>query len=306
MIDRPDTERILRLGWSDLALWGTASLLVIGLCLGSALALDRMDVRSEPQGMPEPAIFLDFAEAPASPTTEELDLPSGDPSPQSEAAPQPEAEPEADTEPVSEPPPASRPEPAEQPETVPEPNIEPDPVPEQMVEDAVEAAATEPAIAMPVPMPPEIARLRETGPATDVAPRRPPSPPSAASQAAAPPPAPKAAPSPAAPPMGAGARPEASDIRNWQAQVMRHLAQRRQYPPGASQRREQGVAAVRFSIGPGGEVLSAALAQSSGFAELDQAAIALVHRSSPLPPPPAGLPPTLMTLTAPIEYSLRR
>jgi protein TonB len=163
-----------------------------------------------------------------------------------------------------------------------------------------------------MPIPREIAELRENTPATDFSPPpqpRPaasPPPQQAASQTSAPPPAERQAEQAAAPQSVAGTQPSTTMIQRWQADVLRHLAQRRQYPPGAERRREQGIAVVRFSINGSGQVLSAALVQSSGFAELDQAAVQLVHRSSPIPPPPAGLPQALLTLTAPIEYSSRR
>lgn len=331
MTDRPDTERILTFGWSDLGLWGVATVLVIGVCAGGALALERLDVPAEPRGEPELAIFLEVAEEPVSPSTEELELPSGDLAMQSEAVPQLDTEPElekdkatptdplpapeaermaeAEVEPEPEPEPRSAPAPEERPVPTETPDPEPEPDPNPQPDETVEPNPVEPVdenpVTMPVSMSPELARRREKTAATVFTPRRAVPPPSAASQAAAPPPAPTAAPRAAAPKSEAGARPDASDVRNWQSRVMRHLAQRRQYPRGASQRREQGVATVRFSIGRGGEVLSAKLVQSSGYAQIDEAAIALVHRSSPLPAPPAGLPSAMLTLTAPIEYRIR-
>lgn len=87
----------------------------------------------------------------------------------------------------------------------------------------------------------------------------------------------------------------------WQSKLMAHLERRKRYPAGSRGRREQGVAQVRFSIDDSGKVLSARIAKSSGFAELDEAALALVQRSSPVPPPPAGAP---HEITAPIQYRM--
>lgn len=141
------------------------------------------------------------------------------------------------------------------------------------------------------------------------APPRPPAPPppsqQASSQTSAPRPAEQQAQQAAAPQTAVGTQPNAAAVERWQSNVLRHLAQRRRYPPGAQQRGEQGVAVIRFTIDISGRVLSIALTGSSGFAELDQAAVDLVNRSSPVPAPPQGLPQSRLTLTVPIEYTRR-
>ncbi|MCP3370679.1 energy transducer TonB family protein [Bradyrhizobium cajani] len=89
---------------------------------------------------------------------------------------------------------------------------------------------------------------------------------------------------------------------SWQSLLMGHLERRKRYPPGAQSRGESGVAYVRFTIDERGNVLSASLARSAGFAELDQEVIALVHRASPVPAPPAG---AKRIITAPVRFSAR-
>ncbi|WP_338060694.1 energy transducer TonB [Bradyrhizobium yuanmingense] len=49
-------------------------------------------------------------------------------------------------------------------------------------------------------------------------------------------------------------------------------------------------------------MLSASLARSAGSAELDREVIALVHRASPVPAPPAG---ARRSITAPVRFSPR-
>ncbi|WP_420887846.1 energy transducer TonB family protein [Bradyrhizobium yuanmingense] len=56
------------------------------------------------------------------------------------------------------------------------------------------------------------------------------------------------------------------------------------------------------SARPRGNVLSASLARSAGSAELDREVIALVHRASPVPAPPAG---ARRSITAPVRFSTR-
>lgn len=88
----------------------------------------------------------------------------------------------------------------------------------------------------------------------------------------------------------------------WQSLLMAHLERRKRYPSAAQSRGESGVAYVRFSIDERGNVLSASLARSAGFAELDREVLALVHRASPVPAPPPG---ANRTITAPVRFSTR-
>lgn len=88
----------------------------------------------------------------------------------------------------------------------------------------------------------------------------------------------------------------------WRSHLMAHLERRKKYPSAARSRGEQGTAYVRFSIDANGNVLSASLARSSGFPELDSEVVALVRRASPVPAPPAG---ENRTITAPVRFTVR-
>ena len=88
----------------------------------------------------------------------------------------------------------------------------------------------------------------------------------------------------------------------WQSRLMAHLERRKRYPAGAKSRREEGVVYVRFRIDETGKVLSASLARSSGFPELDSEVLSLVQRASPVPAPP---PDVNRTITAPVKFSRR-
>lgn len=50
----------------------------------------------------------------------------------------------------------------------------------------------------------------------------------------------------------------------------------------------RGTAVVQFSIAPDGGLASASIARSSGSAALDRAALAMVGKAQPFPPPPSG------------------
>jgi protein TonB len=52
--------------------------------------------------------------------------------------------------------------------------------------------------------------------------------------------------------------------------------------------RARGAATIGFSIAPSGGLSSVLVARSSGSAALDRAALRLVQRAAPFPPPPRG------------------
>ncbi|WP_024511633.1 energy transducer TonB [Bradyrhizobium sp. ARR65] len=88
----------------------------------------------------------------------------------------------------------------------------------------------------------------------------------------------------------------------WQSRLMAHLERRKRYPPAAREKGETGIVFVRFRIDDAGNVLSVALARSSGFSELDGEVLSLVQRASPVPAPPPG---ANKLITAPVRFSSR-
>ena len=84
----------------------------------------------------------------------------------------------------------------------------------------------------------------------------------------------------------------------WRSLLVAHLKRRKRAVSATAGAR--AVAYVRFSIDGGGHVLSAALLRSSGVAEVDREAVALVQRASPLPSPPPG---AARTLTLPVGFT---
>lgn len=147
-------EDFLRATKGDVALWATASLLVVAGLVGGYWAYQTYMPVEEVAGPPAGAMVIEFADFDVSPVTEELDVPEGelsaasDATPPSEAEPDPEAEPIEEPEPVVEPPPEVEPEEVAKPEEVvetaeaeielppeqepvvePEPSVEPEPEP---------------------------------------------------------------------------------------------------------------------------------------------------------------------------------
>jgi TonB family protein len=111
-----------------------------------------------------------------------------------------------------------------------------------------------------------------------------------------------AAPSSAAPTQGrspTAARAQAS----WERALINHLDRHKQYPSAARSRGAQGIVVVGFRIGGDGNVLASHVAKSSGSAALDEEALAVLKRASPLPVPPEAL--VMADLTLPIRFHIK-
>lgn len=89
------------------------------------------------------------------------------------------------------------------------------------------------------------------------------------------------------------------------ALVSAHLNRRKTYPVVARQARQQGVVTIRFTIDRSGSISAVSIKRSSGHAVLDDATLALLQRVAPLPRIPAAIPRDSITLSLPIDYSLR-
>jgi len=85
-------------------------------------------------------------------------------------------------------------------------------------------------------------------------------------------------------------------VATWRGMVMAHLNRRKRYPGGGG-----GTSSVAFTIDRAGRVLSARLIRSSGNAALDREAVSLAQRASPVPPPPANIGKSSITVTVPVR-----
>jgi periplasmic protein TonB len=91
----------------------------------------------------------------------------------------------------------------------------------------------------------------------------------------------------------------------WQKSLILHLNAKKRYPPEAQARGVQGEAKVQFSIDRAGRIISAHLITSSGHIALDEEALAVLRRASPLPAPPEGFGGDIIALTLPIQFRIR-
>jgi len=110
--------------------------------------------------------------------------------------------------------------------------------------------------------------------------------------------APENRPAPPAPQVSMG-RP------TWEGLVLGALNKVKRYPREAAFRRQQGVPYIRFVMDREGKVLSVRLERSSGFRPLDEEALALPKRASPLPKPPDDVKTETVELIVPVEFFMR-
>jgi periplasmic protein TonB len=93
--------------------------------------------------------------------------------------------------------------------------------------------------------------------------------------------------------------------RSYQTLLMRRLQQLKRYPRGARERGEVGVALLEFLLNRDGRVLSRKIVRSSGHAELDDEALAMIERAQPLPAFPPSMTKDEYSFTVPLRFSLQ-
>lgn len=128
----------------------------------------------------------------------------------------------------------------------------------------------------------------------------------AASLAAAPPPIESIAVGemPAAPLQGSSTRPNQAQL-TWQKALHLHLNKHKRYPSEARNRRVQGVVTVGFAIDSEGKVTDRHILKGSGSSLLDEEALEMLTRASPLPAPPGQMAAGPMRLSLPIQFNIR-
>lgn len=90
---------------------------------------------------------------------------------------------------------------------------------------------------------------------------------------------------------------------NYNGMVLRRLQRAKRYPSEARRNRLRGVAVVSFTVSRSGSVSGVRLARSSGHRILDQEAIAMVSRASPMPPIPQSVADNRITFHAPVNFT---
>jgi TonB family protein len=86
----------------------------------------------------------------------------------------------------------------------------------------------------------------------------------------------------------------------WQKQLVAHLDHNKRYPQNGIRRSVQIV--VSFTLDRLGHVLAANIVQGSGDAAFDEAALAMMHRADPVPPPPPVVADEGLSFTLPVLF----
>ena len=124
---------------------------------------------------------------------------------------------------------------------------------------------------------------------------------SAASEATAPPKsdADRQSDRPVAPVQGADAVANAVKL-TWQKALLSHLNRHKRYPGAAGRRSAE--ASVSFTLDRRGHVVSYSIKRSAGHPLFDDAALAMMKRADPVPPPPPVIADEGLTFEVPVQF----
>src|ERR1700694_743341 len=89
----------------------------------------------------------------------------------------------------------------------------------------------------------------------------------------------------------------------WQKELVAHRDKHKRYPAERSQKSAEIV--VSFALDRVGHVLSASIVKGSGDTAFDQAALAMVRRSDPVPPPPPLVADEGLSFTLPVIFRVK-
>ncbi len=272
--------------------WGAAALVVASAHGAAGWVIANWQRAEAAVGAPPAAVMIELAPLAVAPEA-----------PPQEVAPGPEM---VEAQPEPEPPPpepvVEKPDPVEPPPPEPEPVKLPEPevkIPElPPLPDAAAVLAPPPEPKPPEEKPPEVKPKPKPKPRVVERPKpvRPDKP--KAEQTTAPVAQDQVAPRAAAPNSGASSASPAAQA-SWRGSLMAHLNRFKRFPNGAT----PGTVQVAFSIDRGGRVLSARLLHGSGDTALDEEAVAMIRRASPVPAPPDGIGGSAVALAVPIRFS---
>ncbi|RVU33649.1 TonB family protein [Hwanghaeella grinnelliae] len=102
-----------------------------------------------------------------------------------------------------------------------------------------------------------------------------------------------------------GGAPVAAPSPNYIAKLRLWLERHKDYPRLARRKRMQGVVLLYFRVGRDGSVLAQEIREDSGHVLLDEAALEMLARATPLPTFPQDMPGDYLDVVLPVEYSLR-
>lgn len=83
------------------------------------------------------------------------------------------------------------------------------------------------------------------------------------------------------------------------------LEKHKEYPRSARLRRQEGTVLLYFAINAAGEVLAHRIERSSGHGLLDEEAMAMIRRATPVPPLPEDMNRERLEVVVPVQFLLR-
>jgi TonB family protein len=105
-----------------------------------------------------------------------------------------------------------------------------------------------------------------------------------------------------APALGTGQSAQRARV-TWQKELVAHLDKHKRYPAQRSQKSAEIL--VSFALDRMGHVLSITIAKGSGDAAFDEAALAMVRKSDPVPPPPPLIADEGLNFTLPVIFKVK-
>lgn len=92
-------------------------------------------------------------------------------------------------------------------------------------------------------------------------------------------------------------------LATWQKELVAHLDKHKRYPPEHIQKNVEIL--VNFVLDRLGHVVSATIVKGSGDPVFDNAALAMMHRSDPVPPPPPLIADEGLSFTLPVVFRVK-
>jgi TonB family protein len=89
----------------------------------------------------------------------------------------------------------------------------------------------------------------------------------------------------------------------WQKELAIHLDKSKRYPSDRSMKAAEVV--ISFTLDRSGHVLSTGLVKGSGDASFDEAALSMMQRADPVPPPPPLVADEGLTFTLPVIFRVK-
>jgi periplasmic protein TonB len=89
----------------------------------------------------------------------------------------------------------------------------------------------------------------------------------------------------------------------WQKELAAHLDKYKRYPSNRSMQAAE--ITVSFELDRSGHVLSASILHGSGDASFDEAALAMMRRADPVPPPPPLIADEGLSFSLPVIFRVK-